>query len=139
MFAVKPIEDSDLHREICAVLKCDFAENSLAYFAAELSDDGSKVTDIIGICQFYLDEESKIVSLLPAAGREHDEAMIVMQRAVMSFMYRSGAKTVIMPFTSGPEELLRACTLSKHEDGYFADLEEFYKSPCSYKKSNENI
>ncbi len=133
MFAVKPLPDKALQKEICETLGCEYNDSTMAYFAAELSEDRSKITDIIGICQFTLGKDSEIVTLCPASGREDDEAMIVMQRAVMSFMHRFGAKTVTMKNSAGPEKLLKACKLSKRDDGFYADLDEFYKSPCHYE------
>ena len=54
MFAVKPLPDMDLQREICADLGTDYFEGSYSYLAAELADDRSTVVAVIGICQFYM-------------------------------------------------------------------------------------
>lgn len=141
MFVVKPLPDMDLQREICADLGTECFEGSYSYLAAELADDKSSVVGIIGICQFYMTDadgarRGEIVSLVPAEGREDDEAMIVMCRAVMNFMWRAGCKNVILSESAGPADLLKRCGLIKNEDGYSADLDEFYTSPCHFNKED---
>ena len=143
MFAVKPLPDKKLRCEICADLGTDYFEGSYSYLAAELADDRSTVVAVIGICQFYMTDadgarRGEIVSLVPAEGREGDQAMIVMCRAVMNFMWRAGCKNVILKNSAGPAELLKRCGLIKREEGYFADLDEFYTSPCHYNKENRD-
>lgn len=143
MFVVKPLPDKELQREICAGLGTEYFEESYSYFAAELADDRSTVVGIIGICQFYMTDadgarRGEIVSLVPADSKEDDEAMIVMCRAVMNFMWRAGCKSVILNETAGPAELLKRCGLIKTEKGYFADLDEFYASPCHFNKENRD-
>ena len=143
MFVVKPLPDKELRREICADIGTEFFEDGYSYLAAELADDRSTVVGIIGICQFYMTDadgtlRGEIVSLVPAGGREGDEAMIVMCRAVMNFMWRAGCKSVILNSNAGPDELLKRCGLIKREEGYFADLDEFYTSPCHFNKENRD-
>lgn len=143
MFVVKPLPDKKLRREICADLGTDYFEGSYSYLAAELADDRSTVVAVIGICQFYMtdadgDLRGEIVSLVPADGREGDEAMIVMCRAVMNFMWRAGCRSVILNNNAGPADLLKRCGLIRTEEGYSADLDEFYTSPCHYNKENRD-
>ena len=143
MFAVKPLPDKKLRCEICAGLGTEYFEDSYSYLAAELAEDRNSVVGIIGICQFYMtdadgDLRGEIVSLVPADGREGDEAMIVMCRAVMNFMWRAGCRSVILNNNAGPAELLKRCGLIQREERYFADLDEFYTSPCHYNKENRD-
>lgn len=142
MFAVKPVYDAELHRELCEALGAEYTDGTLAYFAAELADDRSSVTELIGICCFSVGEEAKIYTLFPAEGKEEDEAMIIMCRAVMNFLWRTGTKILTIPLSAGPETLLKKCGLRECENGYTVDLDEFYLSPCHYnpnEDSNDNI
>lgn len=135
MFAVKPVPEFELQKEICAALNANCPEGSSAYFAAELSENGDAVSELIGVCCFFQDENAEICTLCPATGREDDEAMIIMCRAVMNFLWRQGSLTAHLPFTAGPSELLKKCGLKMCEDGYSVDLNEFYKSPCHYSEA----
>ncbi|MBQ4067041.1 MAG: hypothetical protein IJD22_05295 [Clostridia bacterium] len=118
------------------LLSTEYIPDSLAYFAADLADDGSSVTGIIGILQFRMgEEEAEILTLVPAAGKESDEAMIIMERAAMSFMWRSGMKRMTMKESAGPEAVLSRSGLPKKDFTYFVDLDRFFDSPCHYNKN----
>lgn len=137
MFAVKPLQDKNLQKEICTLLGTDYIEDSLAYFAADIADDYSSVMGIIGILQFKMNEEdAEILTLFPAPGKEDDEAMIIMERASMSFMHRSGIKRMTMKETAGPDNVLSRSGLPKKDGIYFVDLDIFFDSPCHFNKDN---
>ena len=138
MFAVKPLEDKSVQYQLCALLNTEYIADSLAYFAADLEDDGSAIKGIIGILQFKMTEETgEILTLIPAAGKEDDEAMIIMERACMSFMWRSGMKRMIMKDTAGPDNVLSRSGLPKVNGEYTVDLDVFFASPCHYNKNNK--
>lgn len=141
MFAVKPLEDKNVQKELCALLKTEYKSDSLAYFAADLNEDGTAILGIIGILQFKMsDDSAEILTLIPADGKENDEAMIIMERAAMSFMWRSGIKTMIMKETAGPETVLSRSGLPKKNGEYFVDLGVFFDSPCHFNKiTNKEI
>ena len=137
MFAVKPLEDKNVQRELCALLNTEYMPDSLAYFAADLNDDGSAILGIIGILQFKMSEESgEILTLIPALGKEDDEAMIIMERAAMSFMWRSGIKKMTMKETAGPDVVLSRSGLPKKNGEYFVDLDVFFESPCHFNNKS---
>lgn len=137
MFAVKPLEDKNVQRELCALLNTEYMPDSLAYFAADLNDDGSAILGIIGILQFKMSEESgEILTLIPAIGKEDDEAMIIMERAAMSFMWRSGIKKMTMKETAGPDVILSRSGLQKKNGEYFVDLDVFFESPCHFNNKS---
>lgn len=137
MFAVKPLEDKNVQRELCALLNTEYMPDSLAYFAADLNDDGSAILGIIGILQFKMSEESgEILTLIPAIGKEDDEAMIIMERAAMSFMWRSGIKKMTMKETAGPDVVLSRSGLQKKNGEYFVDLDVFFESPCHFNNKS---
>lgn len=136
MFSVKPIYDIELQKELCDFLNTPYIPESIAYFAAELERDLTTIQSIIGICQFIPGEIGEILSLIPAPGKEDDEAMIIMERAVMSFLHRSGSKTFKMHESAGPDAVLKRSGLPFKDGFYTADLEVFFTSPCSYNKDN---
>ena len=136
MFAVKPLQDKGVQKELCALLKTEYIPDSLAYFAADIADDGSSILGIIGILQFRMENESgEILTLVPAPDKEQDEAMIIMERAAMSFMWRSGLKRMTMKETAGPESVLSRSGLPKKDGEYFVDLDVFFSSPCQFNKN----
>ncbi len=117
------------------MLEIPFIEESFAYFAANLNDDGSAIKDLIGLLQFTMKEETgEILSLTPFPGKEEDEAMIIMERACMSLMWRSGMKQMIMKETAGPDTVLNRSGLPKKDGVYSVDLDKFFDSPCHYNK-----
>ena len=82
------------------------------------------------------EETGEILSLVPAVGKEEDEAMIIMERACMSFMWRSGMKKMIMKETAGPLEVLSRSGIPQINGIYTVDLDAFFDSPCHYNKNN---
>ena len=135
MFAVKPLPDKEAQKSICEMLGITFIEDSYAYFAADLNDDGTAICELIGLLQFKMnDETGEILSLTPFPGKQEDEAMIIMERACMSLMWRSGMKQMIMKETAGPEAVLSRSGLPKKDGCYTVDLDAFFDSPCHYNK-----
>lgn len=139
MFAVKPLQDKEIQKELCSLLKTPYIADSFAYFAADLQDDGSAILGIIGILQFRMtDDTGEILTLVPANGKEADEAMIIMERTCMSFMWRSGMKKMIMKASAGPDAVLSRSGLPEKDGVYYVDLDLFFKSPCHFNKSENS-
>lgn len=137
MFAVKPLQDKNVQKELCALFNAEYIPDSLAYFAADLSEDTNTILGIIGILQFKMTEvNGEILTLVPAEGKEEDEAMIIMERAAMSFMWRSGIKKMTMKETAGPAIVLSRSGLPKKDGEYFVDLDVFFESPCHFNKES---
>ena len=137
MFAVKPLPDKEVQQQLCTMLNTTYINDSLAYFAADLEDDGSAIKELIGLLQFTMnDDRGEILTLVPFPGKESDEAMIIMERACMSFMWRSGIKHFTMKETAGPNEVLCRSGLPKKNGEYFVDLDRFFDSPCKFNKDN---
>lgn len=134
MFVVRAIQDKALQEEICNILKTDYKENSLAFFAADLKDDGTNIDKYISICQFYLNKMGEIVNFTAADGRNEDEAVIVMLRTVMSFMYRCGVKVAAFSDGSVNDWWLAKSGFIEQNGTYMMDLEKFYTSPCKYSE-----
>lgn len=137
MFAVRPLQDKDIQKELCALLDTEYIPDSLAYFAADLDQKTFSVLGVIGVLQFRMsNEEAEILTLIPAPGKENDEAMIIMERTAMSFMHRNGIKKMTMKETAGPEQVLSRSGLPKKDGVYFVDLDVFFVSPCHFNKDD---
>ncbi len=137
MFAVRPLQDKDVQKELCELLGTEFIPDSLAYFAADLDQKTFDLLGIIGILQFRMGEkEAEILTLVPSVGKEEDEAMIIMERTAMSFMHRSGIKKMTMSENAGPDSVLSRSGLPKKDGVYFVDLDVFFASPCHFNKDN---
>jgi len=134
MFVVKAAQDKDLQRYICSVLKTEYKENALSFYAADLKDNLVDIESYISICQFYLSGDGEIIDLTAAEGREKDEAVIVMLRAVMSFMHRCGVKNALFANGSTNEWWLKKSGFLCCDGRYSMDLEKFYTSPCKHSE-----
>ena len=126
MLTVLPIQSKDEQKELCQVCGVEFLENAFAYRA----DDGG----FIGICQFIFDNNCGYVKNLSyAPGVEDNEAMIIMLRAAMSFMFRCGLVDSYMDENATTPTLLRVGGYKLNDEGkYDLDLVKFYNTPCSH-------
>lgn len=134
MFAVKPIADKKLQKEICETLHVSYEPQALAYYAANLKEDRETVAEYIGICQFTAGKVGTIITLACPPSFITDEAMIVLCRAVMFFMHRIGIHRVEMSAAAGTDVLLSQMGFSLHGNIYEMDLDAFYTAPCKYEK-----
>ena len=123
MLTVLPIQSKDTQKELCEICGVTYNENAFAYRA----DDG----DFIGICQFYFNDNKGYIDSLTYAPDVSDwEAMIIMLRAAMSFMYRCGIGLVYLS-SSTDEDLLKRSGFLKNTDGvYYIDVKKFYGGSC---------
>ena len=132
MFVVRAIQDKKLQNDISKELGSDFYENALAFYAADLKEDKSTIDSYISICQFYLNGDGEIICLQVADGREDDEAVIVMLRTVMNFMYRCGVKKAHFTENSTDDYWLKKSGFSNNKGVYEIDLVEFYSAHCCH-------
>ena len=126
MLTVLPIQSKEEQKHLCSVCDIEFLEIAFAYRA----DDG----DFIGVCQFTFENDcGYIKNLSYAPNVEDNEAMIIMLRATMSFMYRCGLKNSYMEKDASTNTLLKISGYKLNKEGkYFLDLEKFYNTPCSH-------
>lgn len=124
MLTVLPIQSKETQRELCEKCGVTYNESSFAYRA----DDG----DFIGICQFSFENDNGYIDNLVYAPNVVDwEAMIIMLRAAMSFMYRCGLNLVYLN-NDTDEELIKKSGFIKNSDGkYYIDVKKFYSGSCS--------
>ena len=125
MLTVLPIQSKKEQEELCLACGVEFIENAFAYRA----DDGG----FIGICQFTFENNcGHILNLTYAPNVSDWEAMIIMLRASMSFMYRCGINLVYLS-NSTDEDLLKRSGFLKNNDGeYYIDVQKFYGGSCCH-------
>ena len=125
MLTVLPIQTKDEQKDLCTKCNVEFIENAFAYKA---DDNG-----FIGICQFTFENDcGYIKNLSYAPNVEDNEAMIIMLRAAMSFMFRCGITSSYMDENATTDVLLRVSGYKLNDEGkYFLDLDKFYNTPCS--------
>lgn len=140
MFQVQPVRDRKLQADIASVLGCEFHDNTYAFFAGEMSEDASTITALIGMCQFTLDPQNSVIhSIAYAPGCEKDEAVFILVRTVMNFIYRADIPLVSVTDTAASEEFIKSLGFRRSEDNgvWQIDLKKFYRSPCHYNKDGE--
>ena len=133
MFQVQPVRSRELQEQIASALSCEYFSDTYAFFAGEVTDDGTTITSLIGLCQFTFDQEKSIIkSLTPAPGCEEDEAIIVLVRSVMYSVYR--AEIPFIAFGRGvyPDDKIKKMGFRNIDGEWQIDLKKFYESPCHY-------
>ncbi len=125
MLTVLPIQSKETQKELCE--KCGVTYNASAF--AYRADDG----DFIGICQFYFKNNNGYIDNLTYAPNVSDwEAMIIMLRASMSFMYRCGIQMVYLDSSTDEELLKKSGFLKNNDDIYYIDVQKFYGGSCCH-------
>lgn len=127
MLIIKPIQDKALQEKICTFCNIPFRADALANFAAEGDDETYEPVRLLGICQFSAG--GTLYDLAPAPEVEDEEALQIMAKASMNFIYRCGCKVLLLTPDACPEALAKKLGFQKKEDGIFsADLEKMYGS-----------
>ena len=75
---------------------------------------------------------NRIEYLKSADGIDDEEAMIIMARTVMNFMYRCEVKRVTIDMSCTAPELVKKLGFTPDGDEMALDLVEFYKAPCKF-------
>ena len=134
MFQVQPLRDRKLQEDMSALLGCPYFENTYAFFAGEMADDYATVTSLIGMCQFTFDPQLAVIkSIAYAPECEKDEAVIILVRTVMNFMYRAEIPEVAIEPDAAPAEFIRSLGFRERDGVLKIDLKKFYRSPCHYE------
>ncbi len=133
MLIIRPIQEAAAHEALGAKCGCGFQADALAYGAFDADESTHEKRFDIGICRLTIHGEAVITALRVADGISDDEALMIMARTAMSFVYRCGFPHIFMAESACTDELTKALGFRKNEDGRWAiDLAEFYKSPCHY-------
>lgn len=133
MFVIRPVDDKAVQEALCATCGCSYVAEDFAYFAADLNEDGTKITGILGVCQFALREDYGIVHhLTPFPGTFDEEVMIIMVRTAMEFTHRCGCGTMVLDSGAVESAFAEKIGFRLVDGRYQIDLVTFFKSPCAY-------
>ena len=139
MFQVQPVRSRELQAQIADILQCRFHPDTYAFFAGELDEDNTTITSLIGMCQFtYAPEKAVIQSIAYPAASAKDEAVFIMVRTVLNFVYRAGIPVIAAADNCADETFLKSLGFRRHDNEWRIDLKKFYRSPCHYKPDEEN-
>jgi len=139
MFKVQPVHSPELGAALAEALGGDMIPNTFSFCALELEDDMESVRYPIALCQFSFTPEAAVISsLLVRNGSENDEAVTVLVRSVMSWLYRAEIPVVYFADGAAEEDKIKSYSFRRDDSGRYAvDLKKFYRSPCSYNKENK--
>lgn len=136
MLVIRPIQDKEYQKELCEKANIEYFQGSMAYVAGLSDDLGDSLSTEIGVLQF--DIKGDFAELMPTAslpGIDDTEAMIIMERAAITFIYRNlGIKKLVAKTENTSEELIKAFGIPEKDGHYEIDLELFFKSPCHFGK-----
>lgn len=133
MLAVKPVPQAELAAGLCELTGIPYDPQAYTYFAADVNEDDTKINHIIGVCTFIMrGGVNRIEYLREAEGICDEEAMIIMARTVMNFMYRCEADTVSVSTDGVSAHMIKKLGFKEKCGEYVIDLKKFYVSPCKY-------
>lgn len=138
MFQVQPIRDRKLQADMAQLLGCPFFEDTYAFFAGEIAEDCTTVTSLIALCQFtYRPEEAVIKSIAFPPACEQDEAVFILARTVMNFVYRADIPLISIEKDAAPEAFIKSLGFREKDGKLTIDLKKFYRSPCHYNAEKD--
>ena len=133
MLAVKPVPDMRLAEGLCELTGIPYDTSAFTYFAADVNEDDTAINHIIGVCTFTMrGGVNRIEYLKQAASIDDEEAMIIMARTVMNFMYRCEAEFVTVNESGVDADMIKKLGFKEKGGEYVIDLKKFYISPCKY-------
>lgn len=138
MFKIQPVRSAEYQKELAHSLGGEPIDGTFAFFAAEMEDDLSTVKYPIAMCQFTFSPEKAVIKALSVAeGSEKDEAVTILVRSVMSWVYRADIPLIEFDDGAADEEYIRSVSFRRDENGCWSvDLKKFYRSPCHYGNGN---
>lgn len=134
MLLVKPLHDGSAAKELCELCGAQYHDDTYTYFAADVNEDATKINHIIGVCACKIKGNDNILTLLRYAPNvEDEEALIIMARTVLNFMYRCKVDRVFADETDIVPSLAEKLGFTRSVDGRLSlNLVEFYNSPCKF-------
>ena len=134
MLAVKPVPQAELAAGLCELTGISYDPQAYTYFAADVNEDDTKINHIIGVCTFIMrGGVNRIEYLREAEGVDDEEAMIIMARTVMNFMYRCEAEDVTVNEAGVTPHMIKKLGFREKDGEYTINLKKFYISPCKYE------
>ncbi len=134
MLYIKPIMDKNLQRCLCEKAGIEYNDDFMAYFAAESDDCGETIKRYLGILQFSIEKDPKLESVAQMPGVDDEEAMIIMGRAVMSFLFRDCGFDIFRCGCDLNTDLLKKIGFRADNGEMTIDLAHFFDAPCRYDK-----
>lgn len=135
MFEVQPVRSKDLQAQIAKLLGCEYHPDTYAFFAGELDEDCTTVTSVIALCQFtYSPDKAVIKTLAFPTECEKDEAVIILVRTVMNFVYRADIPMIYFDKTAADNSYIKSLGFREVDGEFCVDLKKFYRSPCHYNE-----
>ncbi len=135
MFEVQPVRSKDLQAQISKLLGCEYHPDTYAFFAGELDEDCTTVTSVIALCQFtYSSDKAVIKTLAFPPECEKDEAVIILVRTVMNFIYRADIPMIYFDKNAADNGYIKSLGFREVDGEYCVDLKKFYHSPCHYNE-----
>ena len=119
MFKVRTIESKEEQKNLCSVCSTEYIPSSFAYGAFDIDAPDSPNEETIGICQFSFSETCEIHCLVPAEGKDTDEAILILGFAVLEFLRRCGYSEVTADI---PSAYALRLGFIKKDDKYSLDL-----------------
>lgn len=133
MLIIRPVRDKSFQEDLCKIAHVKYDSEMFAYFAANSDDLGDTFTSFIGLIQFDIDSEGgKLISVDMMPNVDDMEAMIIMGRSLMCFLYRDLSVKTLYAAPNIDSKYIKAFGLREKDGIYSIDLEDFYKSPCKY-------
>ncbi len=133
MLIVRPVKDKKFQEELCKIANVPYDAAAFAYLAANTDDIGESYSSYIGLIQFDIDAQgAELLSVSMMPNVDDMEAMIIMGRSLMCFLYRDLHLKTLRASNKVDGKYCKAFGL-REKDGIFSiDLEDFYASPCKY-------
>ena len=134
MLIIKPIQDKNEQEQLCLSCGVEYDIEALAYGAWIAESPDAPEREFIAICQFKLGASARITDLACAAGKNDLEALFIMGRQTMNFIDLHGIHHAYFE-GANDEKFIKWLGFTKDENGkWAADLEAFFKHPCSSEK-----
>jgi len=132
MLVIKPIQDKSEQEKLVKACGGVYAENSFAYSACDCTDDAQTTRFTIGVCQFAIQNDTGVISLLRCMdGVEDEEALMIMTRAATGFLSRCGVRYAVIHPDAADARLCEKLGFYRQEDSsWFLDIYKFYTTPC---------
>lgn len=123
MLEIKPIQEKEEQKEICALCGFEFDADCLAYSARESGR-------LLAAAQFRIYGKYAVIhSLAGAPGTSDFEALTAAGQAALAFIYSCSVGEVFME--TQDKRLPEALGFKKSGGKYRLDLKEYFSRPCS--------
>ncbi len=136
MFKVTPVTSPYLQQDTARRLGAPYLPDTYAFQATEMTEDAEPVCPL-ALCQFsFSGKEASLKSLDWAPDHEQDEAVVILVRTVMNWLWRADISLFVCADSRLSEVFCRRLGFRYDSGRWQIDLDLFYRSPCSYTEQN---